>query len=149
MISMLEFRDSHDNCGSLVDHDALQAVLLVEVSIEVLLHGLSSLVVHVHALVVVLYLLQVDVGDQISNLLQSVCDAVRVLFVAFQRAVVWTLHLERGELLFSESRRDKIATEVVLLRIGLNALVPIRGYESRGSGLILALQFPSNDALNL
>lgn len=57
VVLMLEARDGLDDGGGLVNDDALQAVLLVQVGVEVLLHGFPSLVVHVDAFVVVLHLL--------------------------------------------------------------------------------------------
>ena len=149
VVPVLEFRNGHDDCGGLVDHDALESVLLVQVRVQVLLHRLPGLVVHVDALVVVLHFLQVNVSDQVSDLLLSVRDAARVLLVPFQRAVVGALHLKGRKLLLSESWRNEIAAKIVLLRIGLDAFISLLSCKGRRSCLGVALQFSSNDALNL
>lgn len=114
-----------------------------------MLHGFPSLVVHVHAFVVVLHLLQVDIGDQISDLLHGVSDAVRVLLVTLQRAVVRALDLQRGVLFLSESRRDEVASGVVLLRVRRERITFVEHRQSRGPGFVLALQFVSDNALDL
>lgn len=69
MVLILVLRDGLYYSGGLVDDDAPQAVLLVQVCVEVLLHRLTCLVVHVHALIVVLDLLLIDVSNEIPDLL--------------------------------------------------------------------------------
>lgn len=81
MVLILIVGDSLNDCGSLVDNDTLKAILLVQISVQVLLHSLPSLAVHVHAFVVVLNFLLVDVCNQISELLEGVRYAVSALLV--------------------------------------------------------------------
>ena len=69
MVLILVVRDGLYYGGGLVDDNAPEAVLLVQVRVEVLLHRLACLVVHVHALIVVLDLLLIDVRNEIPDLL--------------------------------------------------------------------------------
>lgn len=57
VVLFLEVCNCLDDGSGLVDDDAPEAVLLVQVRVEVLFHRLPGLVVHVHALVVVFDLL--------------------------------------------------------------------------------------------
>jgi len=62
--------DPLDNGGGPVDNKALEAVLLVQISVHVLLHGLDGQLA-LPALDVVLDLLLVDVVDNVLQLLQG------------------------------------------------------------------------------
>ena len=73
MISVLIVCDRLNNSVSLINHKALQPVFLVKVSIEILLHRLSTLLILIDAFLIVLSFLQVNVFDQITNLLESIC----------------------------------------------------------------------------
>ena len=149
VVLILEVCDSLDNCGGLVDDDALQAVLLVQVGVEVLFHRLPGLIVHVHALVVVFDLLQVDVRYKIPYLLERVGDAVRALLVALESGAVEALGLQRRELLLSEGWGHQVAPEIVLLRVGDKRLNIVERSLPRWPALIVASQLAADDALDL
>ena len=64
---------------SLINDNGLKPILLVEISLQVLLHGLPALLVLVDALVIMLNFLKVDVCNQITELL--LCVQVLWLFL--------------------------------------------------------------------
>jgi hypothetical protein len=47
----------------LVNHNRLKTILLGEIGLQILLHGLTAHIIHVNALVIMFYLLQVNVSD--------------------------------------------------------------------------------------
>ena len=60
--------DSSTEVFTLFDDQLLEAVLMVQVGIQVLLHGFPGLFVLVDAFVVIFQLLEIDVGDELFQL---------------------------------------------------------------------------------
>lgn len=65
MVRLLVVSNGCDQVLGLLNDQLLEAVLMVQISVKVLLHGLPGLFVLVNAFVVVFQFLQVDVGDEL------------------------------------------------------------------------------------
>lgn len=74
MILTLVFVNGSNYSVDLINDNSLQAILLVEVSVQELLHRLSILVVLVRALVVMLFFFGVNINNDLFKLFKSVVD---------------------------------------------------------------------------
>lgn len=65
MVRLLVVGNGSNQVFGLLDDQLLKAVLMVEISVKVLFHGLSGLFVLVNAFVVVFQFLEIDVGNEL------------------------------------------------------------------------------------